>query len=78
LNAGQTANFVNLLPIAGVAIAILFLGEAAVPVRLIGGAIVLLGVCLATGVRLLKGVGINAVTDVTGQGAVWAAFGAEL
>jgi len=48
LSAGQTANFVNLMPIAGVLIAILFLGEAVVPVQLLGGAVVLAGVWLAT------------------------------
>jgi drug/metabolite transporter (DMT)-like permease len=48
LKAAQTANFVSLMPIAGVAIAILFLGESVVPVQLIGGAVVLVGVWLAT------------------------------
>lgn len=48
LDASQTASFVNLMPIAGVAIAILFLGERVMPLQLIGGGIVLLGVWLAT------------------------------
>jgi drug/metabolite transporter (DMT)-like permease len=38
LSAGQTGNFVNLIPIAGVVIAVLFLGEAVVPAQLVGHA----------------------------------------
>ena len=48
LDAGQTASFVNLLPIAGVAIAVIFLGESELPLQLVGGAVVLAGVWLAT------------------------------
>lgn len=48
LNAGQTANFVNLMPIAGVVIAVLFLGEHVVPWQIAGGAVVLVGVWVAT------------------------------
>jgi drug/metabolite transporter (DMT)-like permease len=48
LSAGQTANFVNLMPIAGVAIAVLFLGESVSLIQLMGGAVVLIGVWLAT------------------------------
>ncbi len=48
LKAGQTANFVNLMPIAGVAIAIVFLGETVLPIQLVGGAVVLAGVWLTT------------------------------
>jgi drug/metabolite transporter (DMT)-like permease len=48
LNAGQTANFVNLMPIVGLIIAVVFLGEPLVPLQLAGGAVVLAGVWLAT------------------------------
>ena len=48
LSAGQTANFVNLIPFAGVGMAVLFLGERVAPMQLIGGAVVLAGVWLAT------------------------------
>jgi drug/metabolite transporter (DMT)-like permease len=48
LNAGQTANFVNLMPIAGVVIAVVFLGEQVMPLQIAGGAVVLVGVWLAT------------------------------
>ena len=48
LSAGQTANYVNLMPIAGVAIAVMFLGESVVPWQLAGGAVVLAGVWLTT------------------------------
>src|SRR4029079_2671559 len=48
LDAGQAASFVNLLPIAGVAIAVIFLGESVLPLQLVGGAVVLAGVWLAT------------------------------
>lgn len=47
LDASQTANFVNLTPVVGVAIAVLFLGETVTPLQLTGGALVLLGVWLA-------------------------------
>ena len=48
LDAGQTASFVNLLPIAGVAIAVIFLGEHVLPLQLVGGAVVLAGVWITT------------------------------
>jgi drug/metabolite transporter (DMT)-like permease len=48
LDASQAANYLNLLPIIGVAIAVLFLGEVVVPVQLLGGALVLFGVWLTT------------------------------
>jgi drug/metabolite transporter (DMT)-like permease len=48
LNAGQAASFVNLMPIAGIVIAILFLGEHVVALQIAGGAVVLAGVWLAT------------------------------
>jgi drug/metabolite transporter (DMT)-like permease len=47
LEASQTANFINLIPIIGITIAVLFLGEAIVPLQLFGGLLVLLGVWLA-------------------------------
>ncbi len=48
LDASQAATFINLTPIAGVATAVLFLGEAAAGWQLAGGALVLFGVWLAT------------------------------
>jgi drug/metabolite transporter (DMT)-like permease len=48
LDASQAANFLNLVPIVAVAIAILFLGEGVVLAQLLGGALVLLGVWLTT------------------------------
>jgi drug/metabolite transporter (DMT)-like permease len=48
LDASQAANYLNLLPIVGVAIAVVFLGEAVIPVQLLGGALVLFGVWLTT------------------------------
>jgi drug/metabolite transporter (DMT)-like permease len=44
LDASQAANYVNLLPIVGVVIAVLFLGESVVPIQVLGGALVVLGV----------------------------------
>jgi drug/metabolite transporter (DMT)-like permease len=48
LDASQTATFINLVPIAGVAIAVLFLGEPMLAMQLVGGAVALIGVWLAT------------------------------
>jgi drug/metabolite transporter (DMT)-like permease len=48
LDASQAATFINLVPIVGVAVAVLFLGEPLVGWQLVGGAITLLGVWLAT------------------------------
>jgi drug/metabolite transporter (DMT)-like permease len=48
LDASQAANYVNLLPIVGVAIAVLFLGEGVVPIQVLGGALVVLGVWCTT------------------------------
>ena len=48
LSAGQAANFVNLVPIAGVVIAVLALGEPLVLLQVAGGAGVLAGVWLGT------------------------------
>jgi drug/metabolite transporter (DMT)-like permease len=48
LDASQTATFINLAPIVGVASAVVFLGEAIVGWQLLGGALVLLGVWLTT------------------------------
>jgi drug/metabolite transporter (DMT)-like permease len=44
LEASQTAIFMNLLPVIGVAVAVLFLGESLTVWQLTGGALVLLGV----------------------------------
>jgi drug/metabolite transporter (DMT)-like permease len=46
-DASQTANFINLTPIIGITIAVVFLGEAVVPLQIFGGLLVLLGVWLA-------------------------------
>ncbi|HEX5692871.1 MAG TPA: DMT family transporter [Roseiflexaceae bacterium] len=48
LEASQVATFINLVPIVGVAIAVLFLGEPLLGWQLVGGAVTLLGVWLAT------------------------------
>lgn len=48
LDASQTATFINLVPIFGVAIAVLFLGEPVLGLQLVGGAVALVGVWLAT------------------------------
>lgn len=48
LDAGQTATFINLVPIVGVAIAVIFLGEPILALQLAGGAVALVGVWLAT------------------------------
>jgi drug/metabolite transporter (DMT)-like permease len=47
LDASQAATFINLVPIVGVAVAVLFLGEPLVAWQLVGGAVTLLGVWLA-------------------------------
>ena len=48
LEANQTATFINLVPIVGVVVAVLFLGEPLIVWQLAGGAVTLLGVWLAT------------------------------
>ena len=48
LGAGQVATYVNLMPVVAVATAVAFLGERLDARTLIGGAIVLAGVALAT------------------------------
>jgi drug/metabolite transporter (DMT)-like permease len=48
LDASQTATFINLVPIAGVAIAVIFLGEPVLALQLVGGTVALIGVWLAT------------------------------
>jgi drug/metabolite transporter (DMT)-like permease len=47
LDASRVGNFTNLMPIVGVAVAILFLGESLAPLQLIGGLGVLIGVGLS-------------------------------
>jgi drug/metabolite transporter (DMT)-like permease len=49
LDAGQGAVFGNLKPLVGVALAVVLLGESLTPAHLGGGALVLLGVLLASG-----------------------------
>jgi len=48
LEANLTATFINLVPIVGVAVAVLFLGELLIGWQLAGAAVTLLGVWLAT------------------------------
>jgi drug/metabolite transporter (DMT)-like permease len=48
LEANQAATFINLVPIVGVAVAVLFLGEPLIGWQLVGGAVTLVGVWLAT------------------------------
>jgi drug/metabolite transporter (DMT)-like permease len=48
LDASQTAAFLNLLPIFGVAIAVIFLGETVSALQLVGGGMVLLGVWITS------------------------------
>jgi drug/metabolite transporter (DMT)-like permease len=48
LDAHQTINFTNLVPIVAVFAAVVFLGESIVPLQVIGGAVVLFGVWLAS------------------------------
>jgi drug/metabolite transporter (DMT)-like permease len=48
LEASQTATFINLVPIVGVAVAVIFLGEPILGMQLVGGAVALVGVWLAT------------------------------
>jgi drug/metabolite transporter (DMT)-like permease len=48
LGAGQVATFINLTPVVGVASGVLFLAERLLPLQLLGGALVLLGVWLST------------------------------
>jgi len=42
------ATFINLTPVVGVASGVLFLGERLLPLQLLGGTLVLLGVWLST------------------------------
>jgi drug/metabolite transporter (DMT)-like permease len=48
LDAGQAANFLNLIPVVGVASAALFLGEIPTPGQLVGGSLVVGGVWLSS------------------------------
>jgi len=48
LGAGQAATFINLVPVVGVAVAVLFLGEPLIGWQLAGGALAMAGVWLAT------------------------------
>jgi drug/metabolite transporter (DMT)-like permease len=48
LDASQAATFINLVPIVGVAVSVIFLGETVVGGQLLGGALALLGVWLTT------------------------------
>jgi drug/metabolite transporter (DMT)-like permease len=48
LDAGQAANFLNVVPFVGVVCAAGFLGEPLLPLQLAGGALVLLGVWLSS------------------------------
>ena len=48
LDASQTATFINLVPIVGVAVAVIFLGEPVLALQMVGGAVALVGVWLAT------------------------------
>ncbi len=48
LDAHQTISFTNLVPIVAVMAAVIFLGESIVPLQVAGGAIVLVGVWLAS------------------------------
>lgn len=48
LEASQTATFINLVPIVGVAVAVIFLGEPVLALQLVGGAVALVGVWLAS------------------------------
>lgn len=48
MDAGQVANFINLVPVIGVASAALILGEPILLVQLFGGGLVLLGVWLSS------------------------------
>ena len=48
LGASQVAAFLNLMPIVGVATAVLFLRERIVPAAILGGVLVLAGVWLAS------------------------------
>ncbi|MCW5961611.1 MAG: DMT family transporter [Pyrinomonadaceae bacterium] len=47
LNAGQTANFLNLMPVVAVLIAVIFLGESPTFWQIAGGTLVLLGVWIS-------------------------------
>lgn len=47
LNAGQTANFLNLMPVVAVLIAVVFLGESPTFWQIAGGTLVLLGVWIS-------------------------------
>ena len=48
LDASQAATFINLVPIVGVAVAVLFLGEPLLGWQIAGGALTLVGVWLTT------------------------------
>jgi drug/metabolite transporter (DMT)-like permease len=48
LDASVAGNFINLVPVIGVATAALFLGEWPAPVQLVGGLLVLLGVWISS------------------------------
>jgi drug/metabolite transporter (DMT)-like permease len=55
LEAGQAANFLNLIPAIAVATAVLFLGETLAPAQLIGGAMILTGVWLSSRTKVFRG-----------------------
>jgi drug/metabolite transporter (DMT)-like permease len=51
LGAGTAASYISLVPVLGVASAVLLLGEPATPSLLIGGALALTGVVIANRAR---------------------------
>lgn len=61
LNAGQTANFLNLMPVVAVIIAVVFLGESPTMWQIAGGTLVLFGVWISLQKR--RGTAIEEITE---------------
>lgn len=61
LDAGQTANFLNLMPVVAVLIAVVFLGESPTFWQIAGGILVLLGVWVS--LQKKRGTAIEEITE---------------
>lgn len=61
LNAGQTANFLNLMPVVAVLVAVIFLGESPTFWQIAGGVLVLSGVWIS--LQKKRGAAIEEITE---------------
>jgi drug/metabolite transporter (DMT)-like permease len=71
LEAGQAGAFANLKPIAGVALGMALLGEPLTPIQVAGGALVLVGVAIASRQRPWQPKIVGAGSAVVPPGRQW-------